>query len=79
MRVLHTLHTVHWFNSITSDQHSTFQKKQKSKKGHPNADPVQDSKHLGDKFMVFMINYNRFILGEKEAKSLILMIMTEKG
>jgi len=47
--------------------------------GHPNADLVQDPKHLGHKFAVFVRNYVRFIQGEKAAKSLTLMIMTEKG
>jgi hypothetical protein len=34
---------------------------------------------LATSFTVFVRNYGRFALGEKEAKSLILMIMTEKG
>ena len=52
---------------------------QDRKKGHSDPDLVQDSKHLDHNFAVFVRNYDSFILGEKEAKSLILMIMTEKG
>jgi hypothetical protein len=48
----------------------------RQEKGHSSPELVQDLEHL---FTVFMRNYDRFILGEKEAKSLVLMIMTEKG